>query len=71
MKAIILLIVTVDEPLDLVEEHGDPDNYDDHPDYEIKESLDNAAKALYIDGCTISVDYVDRLKEDKDSTKTE
>ena len=42
--------VTVDDPVSLVEEHGDPDEYEEHSKEEVMQSLRNIYYELEIDG---------------------
>ena len=62
----VTLEIIVDDPLDLVEDSGDPDNYLKNPKEEIDTAIENAFEEVFIDGVTINFESIKLLKEVED-----
>ena len=49
----VTLEIIVDEPWNLVEDAGDPDNYEKNPAEEVDNALENAFSDIVIDGVQV------------------
>jgi len=66
-RHVVMLEIVVDEPWDLVEDAGDPDNYEVNPAEEVDKALKNAFEEMVVDGVQIrwkSISLIETLGDE-------